>query len=110
MIRVDIHPDKRGKYVVTVRDPGQPDDDILLSSTSQGYENVADAVRVVRRLFGGPHPYAVAVEAAVAQVADAVGVQPPDVYAAGGAGVPEPVELFITGKSTGITTGPERLR
>lgn len=93
MIRVDIHPDKRGKYVVTVGDPG----DIWLSSTSQGYENVADPERIVRRCFGGPHP------GAMLDVNDA------EAFAAGGAGVPEPVELYIQYHS-GKIVGPERLR
>lgn len=92
-IKVDIHPDVRGKYVVSVGDPG----DIWLSSTSQGYENIGDAERIVRRAFGGPHP------GAMLSVDDA------DAFAAGGAGVPEPVELFVTHKD-GTVTGPERLR
>lgn len=97
MIRVDIHPDVRGKYIITVLDPGQPDRGILLSSTSQGYENAGDAEAIVHRLFGGPHP------GAMLDVADA------DTFAAGGAGVPEPVELYVTYKS-GRVRGAERLR
>jgi hypothetical protein len=55
-IRIDIKPDVRGKYVVSVSDPGQPDDDILLSSTSQGYENTTNPANMVRRLFS-PRAY-----------------------------------------------------
>lgn len=49
-IQAHVHPDTRGKFVVTVRDPAN--NEILLSSTSQGYENAGDAEKLARRLFG----------------------------------------------------------
>lgn len=94
-IRVTIHPDVRQKYVVTVMDSAGVDDDILLSSTSQGYENVDAPEAMVRRLFGYPGPY-LSAEAVAAMVAD-------------GAAMPEPVELFIQ-YVNGRCRGPERIR
>ena len=97
MIDVHIHPDTRNKYVVTVRDSAGAADDILLSSTSQGYEDTGNPEAMVRRLFGGPH------HGAMLSQTDA------EVFAAGGAGVPEPVQLTIT-YVNGTVRGPERLR
>lgn len=104
MIDIHIHPDVRSKYVVTVKDSPGASDDILLSSTSQGYEDADAPERMVRRLFGGPHAAPTEfvpfdqLEAAVAAV-----------YAAGGGGVPEPVQLTVT-YVDGTVRGPERLR
>lgn len=95
MINVHIHPDTRGKYVVTVSDPGQPDDDILLSSTSQGYENVAHPRGIVTRLFATP----IANNREGRDLEDAVAVGL----------APEPVTLFVTYKD-GTTAEPERIR
>ncbi|WP_431231487.1 hypothetical protein ACQ856_18165 [Mycolicibacterium psychrotolerans] len=95
MIDIQIHPDVRNKYVVTVADSASPRDDILLSSTSQGYENVDAPERMVRRLFGYPPPYLSA--EAIAELA------------ADGARMPEPVQLTVT-YVNGTKRGPERLR
>lgn len=92
MIRVDIHPDVRGKYVVTV----SRGEDILLSSTSQGYEGSANAADMVRGLW----PPVVPLEPDTPTVQVENGRGPTDY---------EPVHLYITHKN-GTVTGPEQLR
>lgn len=49
MIKVQIDPDEAGGYVLRVRDGAN--DNILLSSTTQSYENVNFVQGLARRLF-----------------------------------------------------------
>lgn len=115
-IQAHIHPDTRGKYTLTVRETGN--NEILLSSTRQGYENAGDAEKLARRLFGGPHPIAFGGGGAARGIPQPF-PQAPGVtavgagggaggggitagtsgdigFAAGGGGTPEPVELRVT--------------
>ncbi|MGV0793051.1 hypothetical protein [Mycolicibacterium sp. XJ1819] len=48
MIRVTVEPRRDNKFDITVAD----DNGHVLLNSDQGYENVEDAIAVVRRLFG----------------------------------------------------------
>lgn len=50
MIRVDIKPRQDDRYDIYVSD----DNGNALLNSNQGYENVEDAEKVARRLFGRP--------------------------------------------------------